>query len=216
MKITILTTDSTHPVFSYLENWSKKYKDVHQIAIKSTSNELTGGDILFLISCHEYVDKILRDKYRYSLVIHASDLPFGRGWSPLVWQILDGKTDITVSLIEAGETVDSGDVWSKKMIHVEGHELYNEINENLFEIECDLMDFAINNHDKIVPLKQDESESSYYRRRYPEDSKLNPHETIAEQFDILRISDPARYPAYFEYRGYRYNLLIEKIRPIEK
>ena len=41
------------------------------------------GDILFLISCSERIGDAYRQKYRHVLVLHASDLPKGRGWSPM-------------------------------------------------------------------------------------------------------------------------------------
>jgi methionyl-tRNA formyltransferase len=33
---------------------------------------------------------------------------------------------------------------------------------------------------------------------------------LAEQFDLLRVVDSERFPAFFEYRGRRYKLKIEK------
>ncbi|HER26225.1 MAG TPA: N-acetyltransferase, partial [Rhodospirillales bacterium] len=49
-------------------------------------------------------------------------------------------------------------------------------------------------------------------RRRPPDSRLSPDQTIARQFDQLRVSDNYRYPAFFEHRGHRYKVQIEKMR----
>ena len=62
--------------------------------------------------------KEILKKFRNNLVVHASDLPNGKGWSPLTWQILDGKKKIHVSLIEADEKVDSGKIYKKLQINV--------------------------------------------------------------------------------------------------
>ena len=51
----------------------------------------------------------------------------GKGWSPLAWQILEGSNNIPVSLFEAVEAVDAGDVYIVDYIRLEGHELNNEI-----------------------------------------------------------------------------------------
>ena len=75
---------------------------------------LAGGEILFLVSCNEIIGKDVRDRYMATLVIHASDLPKGRGWSPHIWQIIEGKKEIMVSLLEAEDAVDSGAIWAKK------------------------------------------------------------------------------------------------------
>jgi spore coat polysaccharide biosynthesis predicted glycosyltransferase SpsG len=34
--------------------------------------------------------------------------------------------------------------------------------------------------------------------------------SIAEQFDLLRVVDPEHYPAFFDYRGKRYIIKMEK------
>ena len=210
MRISIVCSDSLHPVYPHLRDWSKAHSENHDIELVNKISELSGGDLLFLISCSEIVPESVCSSYQASLVIHASDLPAGRGWSPLVWQILEGRNEIAVSLLEAGIAVDSGAIWKKHWLHFEGTELYDEINEALFAAELDLMDFALENMREVRPESQDETGASWYPRRVPEDSKLNPERSLAEQFDLLRIADPERYPAYFEYRGLTYDILIKK------
>jgi len=216
VKISILCSDINHPVHSWLERWVSSQEGVNQVELVSTLSKLSGGDILFLISCHEIVNKDVRDCYKATLVVHASDLPTGRGWSPHIWQILEGKTDVVVSLLEAADGVDQGRIWTKKEFCLEGHELYDEINAKLFDIELELMNFAVNNFCNVVPAKQDESKASYYRKRSPEDSKIDLNQSIAEQFNLIRVADPNRFPSFFIYQGYKYKLSIEKIGKIEK
>ena len=49
-----------------------------------------------------------------------------------------------------------------------------------------------------------------YRRRKPTDSKLNINKSLKEQFNLLRIVDNKKYPAYFEYKDQKYILKIFK------
>ncbi len=178
--------------------------------LATSLDELTGGDLMFLISCSQIVRSELRRRFRHSLVVHASDLPKGRGWSPLVWQLLEGRAEIAVTLLEADEPVDSGKIWSKRWLRFEGHELFDEINQVLFQTELELMDFAIAECEVIQAQAQDSQQASWYPRRHPQDSRLDPQLPLASQFDLLRVADPARYPAYFELRGYRYEITIRK------
>lgn len=210
MDITILCTDIAHPVNLMLNRWADRQRPFHTVSIVRSLNELIGGDILFLISCHDLTSEKHRNLYNASLVIHASDLPEGKGWSPHIWQILDGKKNIVVSLIEAQESIDSGDIWKKVVLPLEGHELSNEINDKLFQIESDLMNFAIENIAVIQPERQKDNKGISYSRRTPADSRIDPNKTIAEQFDILRVSDFERYPAFFSYRDCEYVIKIEK------
>ena len=132
MRISVVCSDRRHPVFPCLEQWCAVKGREHSVELLSDVSALSGGDILLLISCGEIVPEETRKKYRAALVIHASDLPVGRGWSPLVWQILQGKHDIAVSLLEAADPVDSGAVLTKRWLHFNGTELFDEINAALF------------------------------------------------------------------------------------
>ena len=211
MKISILISDKKHPIFPILSDWVLNRQERHDISLLTSKDELEGGDLLFLISCHEIIDSSIRNKYRATLVIHASDLPNGRGWSPHIWQVLEGGNEITVSLLEAVDGVDSGAIWSKKKFTLSGTELADEINLKLFGVELDLLDFAVDNFLSVKPIQQDEVGASYYPKRMPKDSELDPEKTIAEQFDALRVADQTRYPAFFTYRGCSYTIKLEKI-----
>lgn len=211
MKISILCSSIDHPVYPYLEHWLSVQSGKHQIDLVQKKGDLQGGEILFLISCSDIIDKEIRDRYKSCLVIHASDLPKGRGWSPHIWQILEGKNEICISMIEAEDIIDSGAIWKQLSIRLEGHELYDEINKQLFKAELELMDYAVETHATVKPETQANIKQSYYPKRTPEDSQLDPNKSMAEQFDLLRISDPDRYPAYFKLRGHTYKLFIEKV-----
>jgi len=212
MRIAILCSSKQHPVNPRLVSWAEKHRHAHEILLVERSRELPeeGGDLLFLISCQEIVGAEIRKRYRAALVIHASDLPRGRGWSPWVWQILEGRNEIVVTLLEAEDAVDSGAIWHQIPIHFEGHELYDEIHAKLFDAELALMDFALENFGRIEPVPQ-KGTPSYYRRRTPEDSRLDVNRSIAEQFDLLRVADPNRYAAFFDYRGHRYQVILKKV-----
>ena len=54
-------------------------------------------------------------------------------------------------------------------------------------------------------------EPSYYRRRIPADSQIDPRQSIDNQFDKIRVCDPNRFPAFFELNGKKYKLLLEKM-----
>jgi methionyl-tRNA formyltransferase len=163
-----------------------------------------------LISCHELIREDVRSRYSATLVIHASDLPQGRGWSPHIWQILEKSKLIKVTLLEAADAVDSGAIWAQADLQLDGHETFDEINSKLFAAELSLMDFAVLNLGVVVPRPQDARTPTSYPRRAPADSRIDPQRSIAEQFDLLRVADPVRFPAFFELHGHRYLIHITK------
>ncbi|MCA1501866.1 formyltransferase family protein [Bradyrhizobium sp. NBAIM14] len=211
MKISILCSSASHPVYPHLQHWAQVTGATHEVELVRRKVELSGGDILFLISCHEIISAGDRARYGKSLVIHASDLPQGRGWSPHIWQILEGKNDIVVSLLEAEDQVDTGAIWAQRHLILEGHELFDEINAKLFAIEIDLMNEAVASIGRKAPVAQDGRAPTYYPRRSPEDSRLDPARPLAQQFELLRVADPERFPAFFDFRGHRYLVRLEKV-----
>lgn len=211
MKITILTTSVEHPVNAWLEKWILKSKEKHTINLIRSNKEIVSGDLLFLISCSELVSAQDRQRFNKTLVIHASDLPRGRGWSPHIWDIVNGKELITLSLLEAEDRVDSGAIWKKQQVKVPKTALYSEINSIIFEAELELMDFAVENFSTISPITQGEAESTYWPKRTPSDSEIDIEKSISEQFDLVRVCDPKRFPAFFYKDGKKFKLKIEAI-----
>ena len=211
MKITLLCSDPQHPVNAYIQRWADAQAGLHVVDIVQKKSQLGGGEILFLISCSEIINANDMAQYKYCLVLHASDLPKGRGWSPHIWTLVQGAENITLSMLEAEDKVDSGRIWRKAHISVPKHALWDEINHLLFTAEVDMIDYAVQNYALVTPQAQIRAdEATYYRKRTPQDSQIDPHKSISEQFDLIRVCDPNRFPAYFEHMGQRYILKLVK------
>lgn len=164
-----------------------------------------------MITCVDIISKQDRGNYKKTLVLHASDLPKGRGWSPHIWVIVNGAEEITLTLLEAENEVDSGDVWKIITVKVPKNTLYDEINELVFDAEIKLMDYAIENFNSVVPSKQSSEDITYWPKRTPEDSDVNIQKSILEQFDLIRTCDPNRFPAFFYKDGRKFILKVEVV-----
>ncbi len=209
MKVTVLCSDPRHPVNRWLEAWAARHAGAHEVSLRRFARDCEGGELLFLVSCSEIVRPETRARYGHAVVLHASDLPEGRGWSPHVWDVIEGRDHLTLSMLAVADPFDTGDVWQKRTIALDGTELYDEINRKLFDAEIELMDWLLENAETARPQPQTGT-PSVRRRRTPEDSRLDPKQTIEAQFDLLRVCDPERFPAFFELRGARYEVLLRK------
>ena len=210
MNISILITSKEHPINSYISKWIEEKSSEHLIDVLYSKEEIVGGDILFLISCSYVISKQHRDKFKKTLTIHASDLPIGRGWSPHIWEIIHGASEITLSLLEAEDKIDSGDIWQKTKVSIPKTALYDEINQLIFDAEINLMNFAISSFNDITPIKQDSTETSYWPKRSLKDSEIDINKSLSEQFDLIRVCDPYRFPAFFYKDGKKFNITIQK------
>ena len=63
------------------------------------------------------------------------------------------------------------------------------------------------NYKTLKPIKQEGSET-IYPKRTPKDSELDINKSIKEQFNLFRIVDNEKYPAFFEIDGIKYVLNI--------
>ena len=143
--------------------------------------------------------------------MHESDLPQGKGWSPLTWQILEGRHRIPVTVIEAADSVDSGPIYAQRWLEFQGHELIDELRAGQAEATHDLCRWFVDDYPASAERSRAQTGAeSFYPRRRPNDSRLDPDKSIADQFDLLRVVDNARYPAFFDWRGQRYEMTIRK------
>ncbi|MBY4893445.1 hypothetical protein KUL25_11785 [Rhodobacteraceae bacterium N5(2021)] len=167
------------------------------------------GDIAFYLSCTGLTPPDLLTRNAWNLVVHASDLPRGRGFSPLVWQVLEGRNDIPLTMITMAEAADAGDIVMQRHLTFQGHELNDEMRTRMGDA---IVDMCVDLVTAPTPptSRAQEGEPSWYDRRRADDSRLDVNKTLAEQFDLLRVVDNDRYPAFFDHRGHRYTLKIER------
>ena len=92
-----------------------------------------------------------------------------------------------------------------------GHELVDELRTIQGKATIQICSQFIEKYPSIISSgKEQMGPESFYPRRNPEDSQLNINNSILDQFDLLRIVDNDRYPAFFNHRGCKYKIKIEK------
>jgi methionyl-tRNA formyltransferase len=183
-------------------------------ALLSTSDNIPlENDVAFLLSYEQKVpDPVLR-RSRHNIVVHASPLPRGKGMSPLTWQILEGKNVIPMTLFEAVAALDAGPIYLRDSIRLMGDELLPEIRAKAGDKVVEMCLAFMSEYEEIAERGEPQiGPESRYRARSVDDSRLDPNRSIAEQFDLLRVVDNRRYPAFFELRGRRYVLSIKPAR----
>lgn len=209
MKITILTDNPNSWILPYVDDLKKELSEMHTISHIFKTSDIVGGDIMLVLSC----EKILKGEYlkmhKSNVVVHPSKVPLGKGWSPLAWQVLEGSNNIPVSLFEAVEAVDAGDVYIVDYIKLEGHELNEEIKHQQGLLTMKMVKRYIDEFESMIGVPQNGDETFYPRRRQKE-NELDVNKTIVEQFNLFRVVDNERYPAHFYLNGKKYIIKIYK------
>jgi len=170
---------------------------------------LVPGDICFLLGCQKIVTAEHRALHMATVVVHASDLPRGRGWSPWTWRVLEGANHLTVSLLAAEDPVDSGNVFLQTEIDLDGTELVGDLRQRIAEATRRLCrQFLDAFPDILAHGRPQAGDPTWYSRRRPADSELDPAQPLESQFNLLRVADSVDFPAYFRMNGCRYVLRI--------
>jgi len=214
MKIQILISKNS---------WANKYSSVLTKKLRRYSKNILivdnhrkirkNYDINIIFSYFKVINKKFLDRSKYNLIPHESDLPKGKGMSPLSWQLLKKKNKIVFSLIEAGEKIDAGKIYFKKKVYFKNDLVFNEIKAIQFNQNLNLIEKFISYYkrNKTSPKsKLQIGKSTYYRLRTKQDSKLNVNKSLKSQFNLLRLCDFENYPSFFYMHKKKY--LIKMIK----
>lgn len=138
---------------------------------------------------------------RYECVcFHMTDLPFGRGGSPLQNLIIRGFRHTKLTALKMVEDIDAGPVYLKEDLCLEGNA--EEILMRASYLAAKMIRTIVDT--KPVPQPQ-VGEVVKFRRRRPEESSIPPVASLVQLYDFIRMLDAEGYPkAFIEVNGFRY------------
>lgn len=133
------------------------------------------------------------------IIFHMTDLPFGRGGSPLQNLISRGIYETKISALRCSEGIDTGPIYVKRNLALCGSA--EEIYLRAAKIIKEMILFIIGN--SPIPVGQ-EGEPVYFKRRRPEESNIDDLKSLEEVYDYIRMLDAEGYPhAFFEAKHLR-------------
>lgn len=192
---------------SYLKELKSALPKGYKYYFSFNFKKVKGYDILFLINYTKILPKDFLISNKLNLVLHSSNLPMDRGFSPAFNQILRNRNTITTCLIEAKEKVDTGNIYMKNKFRLDGNELSREIRAKQALAMIQLVTLFLKKYPKIKSIKQ-KAGGSFNPRRRPSDSEINIDKSLKSQFNLLRINDNENFPSYFYFKKKKYILKI--------
>ncbi len=126
------------------------------------------------------------------IVFHMTDLPFGRGGSPLQNLILRGFKETKISAIKVDSGLDTGDVYLKKRLSLIGTAKQIFISA-IPIIENMIVEIIIND---IKPIPQT-GQIIEFKRRLPKDGNILNLNDLELIYDYIRMLDCDGYPNAF-------------------
>ena len=113
------------------------------------------------------------------IVTHDSLLPKYRGFAPLASALINGETKTGVTIMMAGNEVDSGDIIYQKIINIDKNDTINDLIKKSIPLFTEGVIESLNNlmSGKIKKIKQKNSEATYSIWRDEEDLWIDWDET---------------------------------------
>ena len=128
------------------------------------------------------------------IVFHMTDLPFGRGGSPLQNLLVRGIYTTKISAIKANEGIDTGDVYFKETIDIStgnADDILKRVSEVVFGT---MIPRLIS--ESIHPTAQS-GEAVVFKRRNAEQSEIPEGLSQRQLYDYIRMLDGEGYPNAF-------------------
>ena len=212
MKIVIATIKSWN--IENARKFMKKYSDEHDVFLIEKKEDLNliilkelNPDYIFFPHWSYMIPSNIFEKY-CCVVFHMTDLPFGRGGSPLQNLIVRGLKETKISALRVTKEVDAGPVYMKEKLELSGsaEEIFKRCSNVIFEkmIPTFLKQ-------KLVPVEQQGEAISFVRRK-PEESQLKEEMSVEKIYDYIRMLDAEGYPnAYIDFGKYRLSFQNAKL-----
>ena len=195
---------STKPWNKDLQNRLNKINnfDIHFFDKEDSFNyesvKLINPEWIFVLHWSSIIPQNIWGNWR-TIIFHMTDLPYGRGGSPLQNLIKNNHKSTKLSAIDCQDKLDAGDVYLKKTLSLDGSA------EEIFIRADKLMEIMIKEiiKNKIIPRKQ-KGDVVIFKRRKPSESNLNTCKQgdLESWYNHIRMLDAEGYPpAFLEING---------------
>jgi len=131
---------------------------------------------------------------------HMTDVPYGRGGSPLQNLIVRGHRETRLTALRMVEEFDAGPVYLKEPLSLAGSA--EEIYLRATHLAVRMIDRMVK--EQPVPKPQ-QGEPVTFRRRKPEESAIGAPASLEGLYDFIRMLDAEGYPhAFLDHAGFRF------------
>ena len=137
------------------------------------------------------IDSTIYEQFE-CVIFHMTDLPFGRGGSPLQNLIARGIYETKISALRCVEEMDAGPIYLKKSFSLHG-----AAEEIFLRATVVIEDMIVEMLEKLPEPMPQEGVPTVFKRRSPEESDLSTVQTLEQAFDLIRMLDAEGYPNAF-------------------
>jgi methionyl-tRNA formyltransferase len=160
--------------------------------------EISPRYIFFLHWSWKVPDELV-DRYE-CVCFHMTDVPFGRGGSPLQNLIARGTRETKLTALRMSRKFDAGPVYIKEPLSLEGGA--EEIYLRAGRLSAEMIKSIIRLKPKPMPQR---GRALHFNRRKPHESEIGKLNSLEELYDFIRMLDAEGYPrAFLDRSGFRF------------
>jgi len=126
------------------------------------------------------------------ICFHMTDLPYGRGGSPLQNLIVNNKKKTVISALRMEKQIDAGPVYLKKPLMLDGKA--QDIYKNSSKIIFNMIESMLQ---KVIVPKKQLGKVTKFKRRTAKQSKMPKNKSLIKVYDHIRMLDADTYPKAF-------------------
>lgn len=159
-----------------------------------TKLNLISPRYIFFLHWSEIIPESIWNRFE-CVCFHMTDLPFGRGGSPLQNLILRGLNQTKLTAFKMDKELDAGPIYTKRDLSLDGNA--EEIYLRAASLSWDIIQWIVDNNPS--PFAQ-EGVVEKFTRRTPTQSVIPSFFNLQNIYDHIRMLDAPTYPkAYIEY-----------------
>lgn len=200
----------TNIVIATIKSWNiknfyilqEKLSDKYNITLISDKNKLIYDEIklinpkyIFFPHWSWIINEEIYSNFN-CIVFHMTDLPFGRGGSPLQNLIVRGIDKTKISAIQVDKGIDTGKIYIKEDFYIgigSADEIFESISNLIFN---KMIPMLLEN--EIIPISQQGEITLFNRRNKDQSNIMNSQiNTLDSVYNFIRMLDGEGYPNAF-------------------
>ncbi|MFE6747503.1 methionyl-tRNA formyltransferase [Kitasatospora purpeofusca] len=148
-----------------------------------------------------------------TLNVHDSLLPKYAGFSPLIWALVNGESEVGVTAHLMDEVLDAGDIVRQEAVAVgptdTATDLFHKTVDLIAPVTIGALDLIASGRTEFT--KQDRSQASFFHKRAEEDIRIDWNWPADALERLVRAQSAPYPPAFTHHRGRRLEILAAAV-----
>ena len=179
----------------------KRQKNLTEKKLK----EISPKYVFFLHWSWKVPEKIIKN-YK-CICFHMTDVPYGRGGTPLQNLIIRGHEKTKLTALKMVKDFDAGPVYLKKPMSLAGRA--QDVYYRASQLAAQMISKIIK--EELIPKPQ-KGKVVIFKRREPKESEIPRFKKIRELYNFIRMLDTEDYPrAFLRYKGFVLEFFCPKL-----